>query len=386
MRRLLRRGALLCLAAVLLTALLTGCGAAGKAGPENPPEIPGMTFDTTLPLQYADCFSAYSNADGYSLITVTDGRSYLVVPEGGAVPDKLPAGVIVLRQPLDRIYLAASSAMALFDAMDGLDAIRFSGTAVDSWYVENAVTAMNSGAILFAGKYSEPDYEKLLGEGCDLAVESTMILHAPEVQEKLEQLGIPVFIDCSSYESHPLGRTEWIKLYGVLLGRQEQAEAFFRQQASVLEEFADTESTGKTVAYFFINTAGQAVVRRSDDNVPQMIRIAGGEYIFKDLKNPNANSTSGSVTISMEEFYAAAKGADYLVYNATIDSPIGSVDDLLDKSGLFAEFEAVKNGNVFTTDKYLYQATDIVGELIADFHTMVTGGSDGDMTFLKHVD
>ena len=48
-----------------------------------------------------------------------------------------------------------------------------------------------------------------------------MIYHKPEVQEKLEQFGIPVLVEHSSYESHPLGRTEWLKLYGVLLGKEE---------------------------------------------------------------------------------------------------------------------------------------------------------------------
>ena len=63
---------------------------------------------------------------------------------------------------------------------------------------------------------------------CDLAIESTMIYHNPEVKEKLEQLGIPVLVERSSYESHPLGRTEWMKLYAVLLGKEEAAETAFR--------------------------------------------------------------------------------------------------------------------------------------------------------------
>ena len=51
-----------------------------------------------------------------------------------------------------------------------------------------------------------------------------MIHHNPEVQEKLEQFGIPVMVERSSYESHPLGRTEWMKLYAVLLGKEDVAE------------------------------------------------------------------------------------------------------------------------------------------------------------------
>ena len=55
-------------------------------------------------------------------------------------------------------------------------------------------------------------------------------------------LGIPVFIEHASYENHPLGRTEWIKVYGVLLDKEEEAEAFFNSQASVIDEFAEIEN------------------------------------------------------------------------------------------------------------------------------------------------
>ena len=70
--------------------------------------------------------------------------------------------------------------MDLFRELDGLDAIRLSGTEAQGWYVEEARAAMEAGEILYAGKYSAPDYERIYAEGCDLAVESTMIYHTPE--------------------------------------------------------------------------------------------------------------------------------------------------------------------------------------------------------------
>ena len=76
--------------------------------------------------------------------------------------------------------------MDLFRELDGLDAIRLSGTEAQGWYVEEARAAMEAGEILYAGKYSAPDYERIYAEGCDLAVESTMIYHTPEVKEQLE--------------------------------------------------------------------------------------------------------------------------------------------------------------------------------------------------------
>ena len=350
---------------------------------DEAPQIPGLTFESEMELKYAQCFHVFYYNDGYALIDIKDDGQFLVVPEGKEAPADMDKSIAVIQKPVSRIYLAATSAMALFNAIDGLDSIRLSGTQASGWYVDDAAQAMEDGKILFAGKYDEPDYELLINEDCDLAIESTMILHSPKVAEMIKELGIPVMIDHSSYESHPLGRTEWVKLYSVLLGKEKEAEAFFEEQAKVIEDLSGFTNTEKTVAYFYINTDGSAVVRTSDDYIPKMIEIAGGRYIFPDLKN--TEGTGSSVRLTMEEFYNQAANTDYLIYNASIDSPITSIDDLLAKSDLFADFKAVKDGNVWCTGKQLYQATDIVGELIKDVHLMLTDGDEKDMTFLTKV-
>ena len=341
-------------------------------------EIPGLVWESSMEKTYATEFNVDYFEGGYALIEVIDSASYLVVPEGMPVPEGLDGSIRVLQQPLDRIYLQATSGMALIDRLDALDKIRLVGTRQNGWYVENAVQAMEEGKILFSGSYSEPDYELMINEGCDLAIESTMILHTPKVQEMIELLGIPVFIEHASYENHPLGRTEWIKVYGVLFGKEKEAEEFFNSQASVIDEFAGIENTGKTVAFFYIASDGSVNVRASSDYVPAMIEIAGGNYIFEDISEPG--SKRSAVGLTMEEFYNAAVNADYLVYNATIDDPIYTIDELIAKDPLFADFKAVQNGNVWCTGKYLFQATDIMGSLIVDFNHMLTGQDD--MTFL----
>ncbi len=351
----------------------------------NAPEISGLTCESVMDLVYAECFDVYCYSGGYKLIDVKDDRQYLVVPEDAEEPDDLDEDIVILQQPLDSIYLAATSAMALFDAMDALDSIRMSSQQASGWYVENAAAAMEAGDIVYAGKYSEPDYEMLIAEDCDLAIESTMILHSPKVQEMIEDLDIPVFIDRSSYESHPLGRTEWIKCYAAMLDKEDDAEEFFSSELKVIEKLEDFENTGKTVAYFHINTEGQAVVRTSNDYISKMIEMAGGEYVFADY-NKGEESTSSTMTISMEEFFAAAKDADYLIYNASIDSSITSMDALIEKDSLFNDFKAVQEGNVWTTGKSLYQATDTVGEFILDIHELITSGDESEMRFLEKLE
>lgn len=363
---------------VLLSATVMAEDTAGEA-----PEIPGLTFESVSEPQFAEGFDIYHYNDGYMLIDVHDSGRYLVVPEGMEAPEGLDGEIAVLYQPLDRIYLAATSAMALFDAVDSLGNIRLSGTAASGWYVDNAVKAMEAGDILFAGKYNEPDYELLVNEECDLAIESTMILHNPKVQEMIELMGIPVFIDRSSYEDHPLGRTEWVKVYGALTGKSEEAEAFFQEQARVITDLKDFENTEKTVAFFYVSNDGSVVVRKASDYVPRMIEIAGGRYAFPDLDDPD--SQRSAIPMTMEEFYATAVDADYLIYNATIDDPIESLEDLYSKSELFRDFRAVSEGNVWCASKYLYQATDIVGNMITDIHLMLTTQDESSMTFLSKI-
>lgn len=329
-----------------------------------------LVLDHSLELAYADQFSVDYYKDGYKKITIKDTGEFLLVPEGKEAPKGLGKEVKVLPEKVDRLYLVATSAMDFFRALDEMDRIRLSGTDADGWYIEEAREAIKSGKMLYAGKYSAPDYERIVSEGCGLAIESTMIYHTPEVKEKLEQFGIPVMVERSSYESHPLGRLEWIKLYGALLGKEEKAEEIFQEEMKRLEGVLAENNTGKTVAFFYVSSNGYVNVRKSGDYVSKMIQLAGGNYIFSDLGGEdNALST---MNMQMEEFYAKAKDADYLIYNSAIDSELTSLEELFDKSTLLKDFKAVKEGNVWCTEKNLFQETTGLGKMIEDIHTILT--------------
>lgn len=351
--------------------LLLTCGFTAQAAEENenPVSIPGLTFDHSMELSYAEEFCVDYYKDGYVLITIDQEGQYLVVPEGKEAPENLDSNITVLKQPIQNIYMVATSAMDLFRAIDGISNIRLSGTKEDGWYIQEARDAMEANEMIYAGKYNAPDYELILSEGCDLAIESTMIHHNPEVQEKLEQFGIPVIVERSSYESHPLGRTEWMKLYAVLLGKEDMAEAVFKEQSDKLDKVLTEENTGKTVAFFYINSTGAVNIRKNNDYVSRMIELAGGRYLPEDTgDNDNALST---MNMQMEEFYAKAKDADYIIYNSTIDGELSTIDELLSKSKLLGDFKAVKEGNVWCTGKNLFQETTGLGTMIEDIHTML---------------
>lgn len=289
----------------------------------------------------------------------------------------------VLQQPLTTTYVAASAVMAPLCDLGAVRQIRFSGLREEGWYVDEARAAMKEGTMLFAGKYSEPDYETLLREGCDLALESTMIYRASEVTEKLNALGIPVYIDYSSYEPHVLGRLEWVRVYGALFGHEEKAQQWYQTERDRIRAIQkDAEKSRPTVVYFYVNASGQIQVRQPNDYIPELLELAGARYLTPDMSGLSGSRKS-NVTVSLEDFYSSCKDADYLIYSATLDRPLSSIRELLGKNALFADFKAVKEGHVYTTDKDFYQLSDRMADFAEDVSRMLQGQDD--MHFLKQV-
>lgn len=379
-----KRGMVLLLSLLLLLTAACSPGEGGADGERNTDISAELEYEDSMELLYAEKFSVDYYTGGFSLVTVNGSERYLVVPEGKESPGDLAEDITVLYQPLDRIYLVASAVMDMFISMHSLDVIRFTGTKAASWYLEEAREAVETGDILYAGNYSAPDYEQILAEGCDLAIENTMVYHTPEVKEQLEKFGIPVMVDYSSYETEPLGRTEWVKLYGLLADREEEAAEAFAGQQEAFASIGDAEDTGKTVAFFYITSSGEVNVRKASDYLPKMIELAGGHYVFSDL-GAEDDTASSTVSLQMEEFYAAAREADYLIYNSTIDGELSSAEELFGKSELLENFKAVREGNVYCTTRDLYQSSMELGTMIADIHGMLNGEEDG-LTYLYRLD
>mgnify|MGYP000867639841 FL=1 len=361
---------------------LTGCGS--KAQPAN---TESLVFSHHYQLDYAQQFTADCYEGGYTMVSIPDsGQKFLVVPQDAAEVDSLPADVTVLRQPVENIYLVSTSVMDLLLHLDALDSITLSGTKAEGWYLPEAKQAMEEGRIAYAGKYSAPDYEQILAANCGLAIENTMILHTPEVKEQLEHFGIPVLVERSSYESGPLERMEWIKLYGILLGKEDTAEQVFAAQEAAIAPLLEQEPTGKSCAFFSLSSNNLATVRKGSDYVAKMIEMAGGAYVFSDLTD-NGNSLA-TMNLPLEDFYAGAKDADVLIYNSAIEGTIASVSQLTEKFPLLSEFKAVQNGQVWCTSQSLFQQSMELADLILDMNKVFTEGTPAADTlkFLTHVD
>ena len=395
---------------ILLTAILTllcllaGCTGTAQPGPavtdapatptaapggtaptETPPPADGSPVVTgSLPLSYAQQFTVDYYSDGSALITIGGTDKFLLLPEGAEPPANADPDLVLLRQPLTAIYNASSAVMDMFIQLDSLDRVRFTSTTYGNWGLPEVRDALDAETLIYAGKYSAPDFELLLEEKCTFALENTMIYHSPDIKEQLENLDIPVMVERSSYEPHPLGRVEWIKLYGLLLGKEAEAEAFFNAQVRQLDELGSLPSEGMTVAYFHISTARTAVVRKPGDYVSKMIELAGGHYVFSELPGQD-DSAMSTMSMQLESFYAGAKDADVLIYNSTIDGELETVAQLLEKSELLSDFKAVKAGEVWCSEHDLFQKSSAAATIIRELNLILSGRAEDEMQFFHRL-
>ena len=348
------------------------------------PEVGGNLVHTgSLDLAWATGFTVDLYEGDRALACIADGTRYLFVPAGDA-PQGIAEDVTVLERPLSNIYLASSSTLCLFAALGAVDCVSHVSVTQETCTVEAFTQAIASGDIVYGGKYSAPDYEAFLNGGCRLAVENTMIYHTPEVREKLMQLGVPVIVEQSSLESAPLGRLEWIMLWGAMLDKVSAAQEVLDRQAQLIadvEARVAAQPLDCTVAFFYINANGAAVVRKPGDYVAKMIAMAGGTYAFAQLAGADENRSS-STTLEMEAFYAQAKDADVLIYNSTVAGRLKGLDELVALNPLLADFKAVKNRRAWCCEQNVYQQMTATGEVVVDLHEAIADTERDELTFL----
>ena len=368
--------------ALIALVLMTACG----KGPDS--AVTTSRKIGELELKYADQLFVDFYEGGYTHIHIEDGTDYVLIPEGQSESDLGLSNPVIIHQPLKDIYLAASSAMDFFVTLDSLDSIKSCSTSAADYSIDEVKKAMEEGRIDYVGKYSAPDYERIISSDCNIAIESTMITHSPEIKEELTRLGIPVMVERSSYEKNPMGRLEWVKLYGVLLGKQKEAEDFFDAQEdklfevnSALTEVSANSEDKPSVAFFYISSNGYVNVRKPGDYISSMIEMAGGQYCLSDLKVENENALS-TMNINWEDFYELAHDADILIYNGTIEGELSSVEDLIDKNPLFADFKAVKEGKVYSTNADMFQKSSSIVDVVVDMYKVISGQGGADLKYI----
>ena len=186
----------------------------------------------------------------------------------------------------------------------------------------------------------------------------------------LEKIDITVFIDESSYEEHPLGRSEWIYCYAAIFGKEELAEEIMEEQIAYTENLNLEVEEHPSVIFFHVNSKGEVVVRNGQDYLSTMLEMAGGDYLFKDIDR--SISAKVNVPVEWENFYEKAKDADILIFNASTHGDIENVAELIEMNPLFADMSAVQEGRVWCATKTFYQDIVAHGKFMAELNKIFT--------------
>lgn len=341
------------------------------------------------------------NEKAYSKIEVFDKEkkldtSWLLLPEGVDKVSGAPAGVNIMTfRDRQNIMVSSASTMALINAMDALSKVPMT-TADTTWRIQEIKDAIDKGTVKEVGKYSKPDYEQIISIGAEkhvtFAVFSTMLDSVPDVYDQLTKTcNLRIMRDQSSYESHPLGRTEWIKIYGEIFDMRDKSDAVFNGQVEILNETTSKinvpEAERKTVLIFYTtSTKDTFYVRNAADYVTELVNLGGGKQVAEI-----GPGKSGNTKMTQESFIQECSQADYVLYNWTSgasgvkdESLQGLIDARL--GDWFKDFKAYKEGNVWRTSNDFYQKMDKMGEMVADIYKMLYGENVSDtLTYVNRL-
>ncbi len=263
---------------------------------------------------------------------------YVLVPSDGEMPENLPQGELI-RTPLKKSVVYTSVHTSLFDELGNYDAIK--GVCDKEYmYLDKISRDVANGKIIDCGLGTSPDLEKII----DLNPDAILLSPFENAGSygKLGKLGIPI-IECADYmENSALGRAEWMRFYGMLIGKEKEADSLF---LAVETDYNATKALVKDAKHKPTVVTEKKYgstwyVAGANSTVGGLLRDAGANYVFND------EPTSGSVPYSPEVVFDRAQQADIWMfkYNQAVDI---TSEQLSMEWGNYSKMKAFRNGNVY---------------------------------------
>ena len=173
--------------------------------------------------------------------------NYLLVPEGVEIPVGLEQDMIIVNLPANKTYAASKDILETMKDLDLLDNVAAVGMEKDDCSISEIADKMEA-KVAFGGLFGQPDLKALVKQETNLALLPAEFLPMDKeaakeqeelfekVTEKFAMLGIPVIVDRSSQEKTDLAKLEWIKVYGVLYGCEDQMNNKFDAAVKAAEK------------------------------------------------------------------------------------------------------------------------------------------------------
>ena len=324
-------------AIVILALSLSACGGRGKASSVS-------QEGDTLRLRYAAnlCLVQYPD---YLLASVRNPwdtlktlHTYILVDKHKPLPDRLPEGTVV-RCPLERLVVYSAVHSSLLEELGALDAVH--GVCSVEYFLQPAVQArFRQGKIVNCGNSMSPDIETLI------ALRPDGIMLSPYENNggygRVGKLGVPL-IECADYlETSPLGRAEWMRFYGFLVGKAAEADSLF---AIVEREYLDVKRKASLVVrrptvLSDLKYGSAWYISGGNSTTGKLYADAGADYVFAYLPN------SGSIPLPFETVFDKGWQADYwfVKYNQKTDK---TYRELRQDYAPYARFKAFEERHIY---------------------------------------
>lgn len=322
-----------------------------------------VSSGTDIEMQYATLLSL-KEGDGYVAAELKNPwdstkvlHRYVLVPKDKELPAHLPEGDVV-RTPVSNMLCYVSVHASLFNELGALDAIKAVGDA-QYMYIDKLQERIKSGKVIDCGTSNAIEVEKIIEMSPDAVVISAM--EDNNTYAKLLKVGIPV-IECADYmETGPLQRAEWMRFYGLLVGKQAEADSTFNAIVAEYNALKDKalQSKKRPTVLDGKKLNSSWYVAGNESTTGRMIADAGGKYVFNDEKS------SGSVPYSPEIVLDRGADADVWMLKYYGDR-LPSYPELAKEWGGYAKLKAFKTKHTYVVN---LQTSDFY--MVAPFHPEV---------------
>ena len=363
-------------AAIALAVCATACKGPANGGAATT----GVTAGDEAP---AAQLLTLENAGGCTIATITnpwgDGvlRRYALVPRDSAMPGNLPADAVVVRTPVSHALVYSVVHTSALKDLGAGNAI--AGVADTQFFTDpDIVERVTRGDIADCGSSMTPDIERIIQLAPDAVILDT---YQSANYGQVTKLDTPI-IECADYmENTPLGRAEWIKFYGALVGKRQQADSIYNQTAEAYTALRDSRRNAERHPRVLTETVIGGVwnVPGGDSYMAAIITDAGGVYPWSDIK------TAGSLNLDISQVLDVAHDADvWLIKSFNIHT----LDDLKAANALNVEFDAFKKGNVYVCDTNatrLYELFPFHPDRLLREYSLIFDGNDSEAQFFRRM-
>lgn len=294
-------------------------------------------------IEYASGLSIVKH-EGYSVVTVSNpwpnankNFTYVLTEKDAEIPDSLQS-YTTIKVPLESIVVTSTTNIPFLEMLDVENKLTgFPHT--DYVSSEKTRVLIDKGAVKNVGQNEKLNIEQLIELSPQLIVTFGIDNNNPML-DNLKKSGLNVLIQADWMEHSPLGKAEWIKLYGALFGKEEKAKELFDKIVTSYNQAKKLVVEKPASATVLYGSMYEDVwyVAKGESWVAQFMKDAQGDYLWGDLKG------TGSEGLSFEKVLDKAKSANFWIATGSVRT----LDELAKKNPHYSEFDAFKNKNIYT--------------------------------------